>query len=436
MLKITMVGTGYVGLVTGCGFADIGHKVICCDIDKQKIKNLQNNEIPIFEPGLAEIFKKNVKQRRLEFSSDVADSVRKSDIIFIAVGTPEQNNGEADISAVKTVSGVIRDNLKKYKLICVKSTVPLETYDIIRSIISKKKNNAKFDIVANPEFLREGSSVKDFFWPDRIIIGCDSNKAFNILEKAYKPLYRRELPIVRCSIPTAVIIKYASNSFLAVKVGFINEIAALCDVTGGSVSDVSKALGMDGRISPKFLHPGPGFGGSCFPKDTKALVKMSYRKKMPAKIVEAAIQSNSFQKKRMTEKLKKMMKGKIEGKKVAVLGLAFKAQTDDVRESSSIDMIRFLRKNNALVMAYDPEASENMKKVFPDIKYFDTWQEAVKGASATVIMTEWNEFRSINIGYLGKLMKSKILLDTRNLFDIKTLLLHKFKFSTTGLGSN
>ena len=436
MLKITMVGTGYVGLVTGCGFADIGHRVICCDIDKQKIKSLKNNVIPIFEPGLSDIFKKNVNQKRLKFSSDVADSINKSDIIFIAVGTPEKKNGEADIAAVKAVGKIIRDNLKKYKLICVKSTVPLETYDILRSIISSKKKNCKFDLVANPEFLREGSSVKDFFWPDRIIIGSESDKAFNILKKIYKPLYRRELPVVRCSIPTAVIIKYASNSFLAVKVGFINEIAALCDASGGSVSDVSKALGMDGRIGPKFLHPGPGFGGSCFPKDTKALVKMSYKKKTPTKIVEAAIVSNSFQKKRTTEKLKILMKGRIKGKKVAVLGLAFKAQTDDIRESSSINMIRFLKRNNALVMAYDPEASINMKKIFPDIKYLDTWQEAVKDASAAVIMTEWNEFRSIDIEHLAKLMKNKTLLDTRNLFDINILSKYKFKFSTTGLGSN
>ncbi len=436
MLKICIIGTGYVGLVTGCGLAEIGHKVICCDIDEKKIKGLNDGIIPIFEPGLADIFNKNVDQKRIRFSSKINNSIVNSDIIFIAVGTPEKKNGDADISAVRAVAKVIRDNLNKYKLICMKSTVPLETYSIIDTIISKKNSTNKYDLVSNPEFLREGSSVYDFFSPDRIIIGTESDKAFKILKKVYKPLYRRELPVVRCSIATAVITKYASNSFLAVKVAFINEIASLCDASGGSVVDVSKALGMDSRISPKFLHPGPGFGGSCFPKDTKALVRMSDKNKSPAKIVEAAIKSNAFQKKSMTKKLKKLMNGKLKEKRIAILGLAFKAQTDDVRDSSSIDMIKFLIRNESIISAYDPEASKNMKKIFPSINYMSSWQDAVKNSHAIVIMTEWNEFRSIDINILSKLVKNRIILDTRNILDIDILAKNKFKFSTTGLGSN
>ena len=433
-LKVCMIGTGYVGLVTGTCLADIGHNVVCCDIDDKKISKLNEKKIPIYEQGLEEILIKNFKSGRLEFSTNISQSIKKSDLIFIAVGTPEMKNGQADISAVKSVANTISNNLNKYKVICVKCTVPLETYDIIEKILKKSGNKRKFDLVSNPEFLREGSSVKDFFYPDRIIIGTESERAYKYLCELYKPLFKRDLPVVKCNIPTAIIIKYASNSFLAVKISFINEIASLCDKSGGDVLTVSRALGMDGRISEKFLHPGPGFGGSCFPKDTKALVHMSNKHKANSMIVNAAISSNKLQKKLILKKLTILMKNNFKGKTVSVLGLAFKAQTDDVRDSASIELIKFLINRGAKINAYDPEAIENMKKIYPNINYYSDWKNACKRSHCVVLMTEWHEFRSINLKHLAILLSKRVILDARNIISIEQMKKNKFSYATIGRG--
>lgn len=332
MKNITVIGTGYVGLVSGAGLSDFGNKVICADIDELKIRALEAGEIPIFEPGLKEVVARNVKSDRLSFTTDVAQAIRASDVIFIGVGTPEGKNGEANLSAVFSVAEMIGNNLNTYKVICTKSTVPIGTGEKIISIIEKTKNsNNNFDYVSNPEFLREGAAVQDFLIPDRVVLGATSDKAFKIMQDVYRPLYINETPIVYTSVPTAEMIKYASNAFLALKISYINEIANLCEAVGADVHIVAKAMGSDGRISPKFLHPGPGFGGSCFPKDTKALLSISKELNEPMNTVAAAIATNDRQKKRMADKLFNLLGNDIKGKTIAVLGLSFKQMTDDVR---------------------------------------------------------------------------------------------------------
>lgn len=433
MKNITVIGTGYVGLVSGAGLSDFGNKVICADIDELKIRALKAGEIPIFEPGLKEVVARNVKSDRLSFTTDVAQAIRASDVIFIGVGTPEGKNGEANLSAVFSVAEMIGNNLNTYKVICTKSTVPIGTGEKIISIIEKTKNsNNNFDYVSNPEFLREGAAVQDFLIPDRVVLGATSDKAFKIMQDVYRPLYINETPIVYTSVPTAEMIKYASNAFLALKISYINEIANLCEAVGADVHIVAKAMGSDGRISPKFLHPGPGFGGSCFPKDTKALLSISKKLNEPMNTVAAAIATNDRQKKRMADKLFSLMGNKIKGKTIAVLGLSFKQMTDDVRESASIAMIQSILDRDGKVKAYDPEAADNMKKHFPNIEYNTSWQMAVKGADAVVIMTEWHEFRGLDLTELKQLVKTPLILDTRNVLSIKDLVRLGFKFDNVG----
>lgn len=432
MKNITVIGTGYVGLVSGAGLSDFGNKVICADIDESKIRALEAGDIPIFEPGLKEVVTRNVKSDRLLFTTDVAQAIRASDVIFIGVGTPEGKNGEANLSAVFSVAEMIGNNLNTYKVICTKSTVPIGTGEKIISIIEKTKNNNNFDYVSNPEFLREGAAVQDFLIPDRVVLGATSDKAFKIMQDVYRPLYINETPIVYTSVPTAEMIKYASNAFLALKISYINEIANLCEAVGADVHIVAKAMGSDGRISPKFLHPGPGFGGSCFPKDTKALLSISKELNEPMNTVAAAIATNDRQKKRMADKLLNLLGNDIKGKTIAVLGLSFKQMTDDVRESASIEMIQSILDRNGIVKAYDPEAADNMKKHFPNIEYNTSWQMAVKGADAVVIMTEWHEFRGMNLSELKQLVKTPIILDTRNVLSIKDLVRLGFKFDNVG----
>lgn len=433
MKNITVIGTGYVGLVSGAGLSDFGNKVICADIDELKIRALEAGDIPIFEPGLKEVVTRNVKSDRLSFTTDVAQAIRASDVIFIGVGTPEGKNGEANLSAVFSVAEMIGNNLNTYKVICTKSTVPIGTGEKIISIIEKTKNsNNNFDYVSNPEFLREGAAVQDFLIPDRVVLGATSDKAFKIMQDVYRPLYINETPIVYTSVPTAEMIKYASNAFLALKISYINEIANLCEAVGADVHIVAKAMGSDGRISPKFLHPGPGFGGSCFPKDTKALLSISKELNEPMNTVAAAIATNDRQKKRMADKLFSLMGNKIKGKTIAVLGLSFKQMTDDVRESASIAMIQSILDRDGKVKAYDPEAADNMKKHFPNIEYNTSWQMAVKGADAVVIMTEWHEFRGLDLSELKQLVKTLLILDTRNVLSIKDLVRLGFKFDNVG----
>ena len=437
MKKIGIIGLGYVGLVSGAGISDFGHKVICADIDEKKIKNIKNGNIPIFEPGLKELIDRNVKSKRLLFSSNISETIKKSDIVFIAVGTPEGDSGNADLTHVYDVALKIAQNLNSYKIVCTKSTVPVGTGKEIKEIINKNKSNSiDFDYVSNPEFLREGSAVKDFLWPDRVVIGCESNKVFKSMIEVYQPLFRNKKPIIQTEISTAEMVKYASNAFLALKISYINEIANLSEILGCDVKMVAHLIGQDGRISPKFLHPGPGYGGSCFPKDTKALVSLAKQANVPIKTITAAIDANIYQKERMFLKLKALLKENVKGKTIAILGLSFKPNTSDIRESSAIDMISSILKAGGDVRAFDPIANNSMKKIFPNIKYFSNWEKTVSNSDCAVIMTEWNEFRSLDLIELRDKLKTPVLFDTRNIFDQRKLLNLGFSFDGVGRKKN
>jgi len=433
MKNIAVIGTGYVGLVSGAGISDYGHNVVCADIDKTKIEQLNLGEIPIYEPGLKELVQRNVKSDRLSFTDNVNEAIQNSDVIFIAVGTPEKIDGSSDLTAIYDVARAIGENLNDYKVICTKSTVPIGTGSKITNIIMDVSHGENgFDYVSNPEFLREGSAVKDFLWPDRVILGASGPKAIEIMQNVYRPLYINETPIIETTIETAELIKYASNAFLSVKISYINEIANMCDEIGADVHVVSKAMGIDGRISSKFLHPGPGYGGSCFPKDTKSLLSMANEMGLELNVVKGAVDTNQMQKKRMAQKLLNLFDGDIKDKTIAVLGLAFKAQTDDIRESPSIEIINTLNNNGALVRAFDPVANKNMKKLFPDLKTCNSWEDAVKDADGVVIMTEWNEFRGLDLLKLKDLLKSPILLDCRNILRMDDLERFGFKYDNVG----
>ena len=432
MKKITFVGTGYVGLVGGAGISEFGHQVTCADIDQNKIERLKAGEIPIYEPGLESLVKQNVAKGRLHFSHDVPKSIQNADIIFVAVGTPQGSNGEANLSSIKSVAKTISENLNGYKIICTKSTVPIGTGKRIEEIIRSVNPNVDFDYVSNPEFLREGAAVKDFLHPDRVVIGTRTQKAIKVMGEVYRPLYINETPIISTTVETAEMIKYAANAFLSLKISYINEIANLCEAVGADVQDVARAMGLDGRISAKFLHPGPGYGGSCFPKDTHALAAMGQKNRSPLLTVEAAIKTNASQKVRMVDKLKRLMGGSFKGKTVAVLGLAFKPQTDDVREAASIVIVSNLAESGATVQAYDPIATDNFKNHFPNIQYFGSWQDAVKNADACILLTEWNEFRGMDLNELKDLMKNPVLLDTKNIISIQELESMGFTYDNVG----
>ena len=433
MKKITVIGTGYVGLVSGAGISDFGHRVTCADIIESKIKLLKTGEIPIYEPGLSALVDRNVNAGRLSFTTKVDEAIQQADVIFIAVGTPQSDNGEANISAVESVARSIGKNLNSYKVICTKSTVPVGTGNIICKLIRENMvDGGEFDYVSNPEFLREGSAVKDFLWPDRVVIGASSTKAFNIMKDVYSPLYINEKPILHTNVATAEMIKYAANAFLALKISYINEVANLCEAVGADVHLVAKGMGQDGRISPKFLHPGPGFGGSCFPKDTQAFATLSRKKGVPMNTIDAAITTNNIQKTRMVEKLKNLIGGDFSGKTIGILGLAFKPNTDDVRESSSIEMIQSILDGGGKVKAYDPIANKSMQNIFPDLNYVHSWEETCDGVEAMVIMTEWNEFRGMDLKKLKKLMKTPLVLDTRNILSMNKLSEFGFQFDNVG----
>ena len=433
MKNIAVVGTGYVGLVTGAGISDFGSKVCCLDIDKEKIKLLNKGEIPIYEPGLKALVNRNVKSKRLTFSNDIEESIRCAEVVFIAVGTPEEKSGKVDISAVLQVAELIGKNLNNYKVICTKSTVPVGTGKQIIDVINKhNQNNIEFDYCSNPEFLREGKAVSDFLSPDRVVLGVSSKKAYDYMKDIYRPLYINKTPLINTTIETAEMIKYVANAFLALKISYINEVANLCDEIGADINVVSEALGSDGRISPKFLHPGPGFGGSCFPKDTKALVQIAKKYELNMYTIDAAIKTNNYQRIRMFNKIEDLLEGNLKNKKIAVLGLSFKQETDDVRESAAIDIILELINREVSIKAYDPVANDSMKKLIPDIEYKLSWQSAVKECDAVVIMTEWNEFRGMNLEELKELMFTPIILDTRNILNISELKRLEFKFDNVG----
>ena len=433
MKKITVIGTGYVGLVSGSGLADFGNYVTCVDVDDERINLLSSGHIPFFEPGLKEIVGRNMAADRLCFSTDVSGAISQADVIFIAVWTPMDGDGSADLSAVKDVSKTIGENINSYTLIATKSTVPIGTREIINSIISEHApQNSTFDVVSNPEFLREGSAVRDFLLPNRVIIGTDSEQAVELMREIYRPLFLNETPFVFTDIPTAETIKYASNAFLAVKVSYINELANLCDATGADIHVVARAMGLDGRISPKFLHPGPGFGGSCFPKDTRALIHSAEIKGVELKVVKAAADANEAQIDVIIKKLERLAGGSLKGKRVAVMGLAFKANTDDIRESRAVAMVDYLLSREAEVAVYDPAAMSNMKLLYPDLDYADSVESAVKGASAALVMTDWNEFRGLDLAHIGELMKEKVIVDAKNLLSREQLAENGFAFEGVG----
>ena len=433
MKKITVIGTGYVGLVSGSGLADFGNHVTCVDVNGKRINSLSSGHIPFFEPGLTEIVERNMAADRLYFSTDVIGAILEADVIFIAVWTPMDSDGSADLSAIKDVSKTIGENIKSYTLIATKSTVPIGTGEIINSIISEHAPQSTiFDVVSNPEFLREGSAVRDFLFPDRVIIGTDSDQAIEIMREIYRPLFLNETPFIFTNIPTAETIKYASNAFLAVKVSYINELANLCDATGADIHVVARAMGLDGRISPKFLHPGPGFGGSCFPKDTRALIHSAETEGVELKVVKAAADANEVQIDVIIKKLEQLTGNSLNDERVAVLGLAFKANTDDIRESRAVVMVDYLLSREAEVAVYDPAAMSNMKQLYPDLDYAESVESAVRGASAVLVMTDWNEFRGMDLAHIGELMDKKVIVDAKNLLSREQLAENGFAFEGVG----
>jgi UDPglucose 6-dehydrogenase len=416
-MHIAVIGTGYVGLVTGTCFAEFGNEVICVDNDAEKIRKLNEGIIPIYEPGLDVLVSKNVKENRLFFTTDLKEAVEKSLVIFIAVGTPPKPDGSADLSFIEAVAKDIAKYQNGYKVIVNKSTAPVGTGKWIKGIIEKnQKNKMPFAVASNPEFLREGSAIDDFMRPDRVVIGAEQEEAIAIMKDLYSPLYLIETPFVITNIETAELIKYASNAFLATKISFINEIANLCELVGADVHDVAKGMGLDNRIGRKFLHPGPGFGGSCFPKDTQAIYNLAKKKGYELKIIGATIEVNRKQRERMLEKIRKGL-GDVKGKTLAVLGLSFKPNTDDMRDAPSIDIIKGLLQDGAKIKAFDPVAMENARKILPEVQYCKETYETVKDSDALIFMTEWNQFRSLDMQKIKSLMKSPVVFDLRNIYE-------------------
>lgn len=421
-MKIAIIGTGYVGLVTGVCLADFGNDIICADNDKEKIDILNKGQLPIYEPGLKEIIERNRRYKRIEFTTDVKYAVSHSEVIFITVGTPEKEDGNADLKYVFEVAKDIATNMDDYKVVVDKSTVPIGTgkkvAEIIQNILKDKKLNHKFDVVSNPEFLREGKALYDFMHPDRIVLGSENKKAIEIMKEVYRVLKLNDIPFITTNLETAEMIKYASNAFLAMKISYVNEIANLCEKVGADIQVVSSTMGKDGRISPKFLHCGPGYGGSCFPKDTKALAKIGKECNSPITLIESTIKANQNQKLKMVEKIEKTMEN-VKGKTIAILGLAFKPETDDVREAPSMIIIEELYKRGAKIKAFDPQAMEEARGKLKDLKvimYCKDEYEAIEGADALVIITEWNQFRRLDFKKIKKIMKDNYIFDLRNIY--------------------
>ena len=436
-MKICIVGTGYVGLVSGTCFAEFGVQVVCIDKDEKKIKNLKKGLIPIYEPGLDDLVKKNINQGRLKFDTKLRPYVNNSDAIFIAVGTPSRRgDGHADLRYVFSVAEEISESINNYSVIVTKSTVPVGTGKKVRDIIKKKNKNVEFDVASNPEFLREGSAINDFMRPDRVVIGCESDKAKKILSELYRPLYLLETPILFTRRETAELIKYAANAFLATKITFINEISDLCEKVGANVSDVSTGMGLDGRIGKKFLHPGPGYGGSCFPKDTLALVKTAKDYRSELNLVQEVVKSNKNRKKNIYKRVKIVLGGSLKNKKITILGLTFKPNTDDMRDSPSLDLIPALLKEGAKLSLYDPEGMPEAKKIFKkytkNISWFDDAYKAMTKSNALIILTEWNEFRALDISKVKKLLYRPIIIDFRNIYNPDELFKQGIEYYSVG----
>ena len=432
-MRIAMIGTGYVGLVSGACFSEFGTEVVCVDTDGAKILALKAGEIPIFEPGLDRLVEANVRAGRLTFTSDLAEGLRAADAVFIAVGTPSRRgDGHADLSYLFEAARTIAERLEGYTVVVTKSTVPVGTGRKLEALIREVRPDADFDVVSNPEFLREGSAINDFMRPDRVIIGAESDRAREVMRQLYQPLYLIETPILFTSLETAELTKYAANAFLATKITFINEMADLCEKVGADVHDVARGMGLDGRIGRKFLHAGPGYGGSCFPKDTLALVRTAREAGSATKIVESVVEINDRRKKQMAQKVIDHCGGSVEGLTIAVLGLTFKPNTDDMRDAPSLEIVPALQAAGATVRAFDPEGMEEAKKRLADVTWCADSYEAIEGADALVIVTEWNQFRALDLARVKSLMRRPVMVDLRNVYEPERMRAAGFDYTSIG----
>lgn len=418
-MRVVMIGTGYVGLVSGACFADFGHHVTCVDKDASKIKRLEEGVMPIYEPGLDVLVEANVKDGRLDFTTEAGSAIADADIVFIAVGTPaRRGDGHADLTYVYAAAEEIAGYLKDYTVIVTKSTVPVGTGDKVEEIIRKTNPDVEFDVASNPEFLREGAAIDDFKRPDRVVVGAHSEQAFAAMHELYRPLYLNETPLLKTERRTAELIKYAANAFLATKISFINEISDLCDAVGANVQQVAKGIGLDNRIGSKFLHAGPGYGGSCFPKDTLALSKTAQDYGSPVSIVDTVIEVNEKRKESMIGRIVKACGGSVEGKTLAVLGLTFKPNTDDMRDAPSLVIIPGLQALGAKIRAYDPEGMKEAATMFEDVEFCDDAYHAMTGADIAIILTEWNQFRAMNLRRITETLSTNTLIDLRNIYPL------------------
>ena len=432
-MRIAMIGTGYVGLVSGACFSEFGHEVACIDKDVDKIERLKQGQMTIFEPGLDALVESNFRAGRLSFATDLADAVAAADAVFIAVGTPSRRgDGEADVSYVLAAAEEIGAALAGYTVVVSKSTVPVGTGRQVEEIIRARRPDADFDIASNPEFLREGSAIGDFMRPDRVVVGADSERARALMRDLYRPLFLIETPVIFTGVETAELTKYAANTFLATKITFINEMADLCEKVGADVHDVARGMGLDQRIGRKFLHPGPGFGGSCFPKDSLALTRIAARWEAPSRIAEAVVSVNNERKKKMAAKVVAACGGDVAGKTIAVLGLTFKPNTDDMRDAPSLDIVPALIAAGARVRAYDPEGMTEAKTLLENVEWCQGAYEAIEGADALTLLTEWNEFRALDLDRVRGLMQAPLIVDLRNVYDPATMAAAGFHYSSIG----
>ncbi len=433
-MKIAIIGTGYVGLVSGACFAEFGHEVTCIDKDAEKIARLQRGEIPIYEPGLDQLVHKNISAGRLIFTTEFNPGIPEAQVIFIAVGTPASRRGDgyADLTYVHDAARQLASHLQGYTVIVNKSTVPVGTARQVARIISEVNPGADFDVASNPEFLREGAAIRDFMHPDRVVIGVDSERAQEVLKAIYRPLYLIETPFVITGIETSELIKYAANAFLATKISFINELANICEEIGADVQDVARGIGLDGRIGKKFLHAGPGYGGSCFPKDTHALLRIAQENGVACRIVESVVEVNSAQKARMARKIRKAVGGNEGGKTIAVLGLAFKPETDDLRDAPALTIISTLLEHGAIIRAHDPQAMKEAARVLDGVTFCSNPYEACEGADAVVLMTEWNEYRALDLKRIKEVMKRPVFVDLRNVYMPRMMAENGFDYYSVG----
>jgi UDPglucose 6-dehydrogenase len=431
-MKIAMIGTGYVGLVSGACFADLGHNVVCVDIDASKINRLRRGEIPIYEPGLDDIVARNIEARRLSFTTSTAEAATGQDAIFICVGTPPLEDGNADLSYVYAAARDIAPHLSAYTVVVNKSTVPVGTGAEVEKIIRETNPQAEFDVASNPEFLREGNAIDDFMMPDRIVIGTESTRARDIMFALYRPLMLQESQILHTGRTTSELIKYAANAFLAMKVSFINEIADICEKVDADVQDVSRGIGLDSRIGTRFLQAGAGFGGSCFPKDTLALTSTARKVGQPTRIVEAVMAANNERKRRMAQKVIAACGGNVAGKTIAVLGVTFKPNTDDMRDAPSLDIIPLLQERGASIRAYDPEGMETARKYLSNVEWVKNAYDTMVQADALLILTEWNEFRVLDLSRVKALLKEPLMIDLRNIYTPKEVAKAGFVYHSVG----